>query len=507
MVIKTRPYGAKLTIKLSILVFCILSFYNPRLSFSQAPDTIWTKKFGGTDSDQGFSVQQTDDGGYIIVGSTRSFGAGGSDVYLIKTDSCGNALWTKTYGGSGDDSGYGVQQTSDRGYIIAGSFDCGDWDVWILKTDSLGDTVWTRRYGGANFGNGDHGYAIQEIVGGGYICTGAYGTSMPGDWDIYLICMDTLGDSIWTKHVGFYATDDRGRSVQQTRDGGYIVAGYSAYDVCILKTTAAGSTQWLRVYGDPTRQERSYSVRQRFDDGYVVVGYSGEGSSFLYGDIWMLSVGTSGNLQSSAYFTYGGHLDAGYSVQQTCDSGYVIAGCVYSPTQNYQVCLLKTDSSGNLLWLKVIGGPGLDYGYSVQQTSDIGYIIAGRTNPGNLATGNDVWLLKIAAEPGVEESSVSALHVLAVTIIPNPFSSGVDITWQIPEGIGGGQKSEVGISIYDVAGRLIRGFYPLTPNALHPAHVFWDGKDDSGNAVSAGVYFVKLGTNNYSTTRKVLLVK
>jgi hypothetical protein len=90
---------------------------------------------------------------------------------------------------------------------------------------------------------------------------------------------------------------------------------------------------------------------------------------------------------------------------------------------------------------------------------------------------------------------------------PNPFSSGVDITWQIPEGIGGGQKSEVGISIYDVAGRLIRGFYPLTPNALHPAHVFWDGKDDSGNPVSAGVYFVKLTTDEYRTTRKVLLIK
>jgi hypothetical protein len=174
-------------------------------------------------------VQQTTDGGYIIVGETRPYPSVVCDVYLIKTNSSGDALWTKTFGSAIDGTGYSVQQTTDGGYIIAGSISdgTGSNDVYLIKTNSSGDTLWTKTFGGTEW---DNGFSVQQTTDGGYIVAGSTSSYGAGAYDVYLIKTDSNGDTLWTKTIGDINSNS-GHCVQQTADGGYIVAGrYDAPD-------------------------------------------------------------------------------------------------------------------------------------------------------------------------------------------------------------------------------------------------------------------------------------
>ena len=203
-------------------------------------DSIWAKIFGGTDDESGNSVQQTNDDGYIITGSTKSFGNGDNDIYLIKTDVNGDSIWTKTFGGTDDELGNSVQQTTDGGYIITGStksFGNGDYDIYLIKTDGTGDSIWTKIFGATD---DELGNSVQQTTDGGYIITGTTGSILNGHSDVFLMKTDGNGDSLWTKTFGG-AGLDMGSSVQQTSDGGYIIAGTSSSDVYLIKTDASGN--------------------------------------------------------------------------------------------------------------------------------------------------------------------------------------------------------------------------------------------------------------------------
>ena len=182
---------------------------------ANAQQITFQKTYGGTGNDYANSVQQTTDGGYIIAGYTASFGGDSSHVYLIKTDSLGDTLWTKTYGGDSSDIGNSVQQTTDGGYIVAGttnSFGAGNVDVYLIKTNSIGDTMWTKTYGGTNI---DVGSYVRQTLDGGYIIARYTGSFGAGGFDVYLIKTNSLGDTLWTRtYGGTFA--DFGSSVQQT---------------------------------------------------------------------------------------------------------------------------------------------------------------------------------------------------------------------------------------------------------------------------------------------------
>jgi hypothetical protein len=204
-----------------------------------AGSVAWNKTFGGSSRDHAGSVQQTSDGGYIIAGYTVSYGFAKYDVWLIKTDSSGNEEWNKTFGGSDNDFGYSVQQESDGGYIIAGgtlSYGAGDRDVWLIKTDSAGDETWNRIFGGS--GN-DFGYSVGQTSDGGYIITGSTDSYGAGSRDVWLIKTDPSGNMAWTQTFGGSGQDEA-HSVQQTSGGGYIIAGYtgSYSDVWLIKVSA-----------------------------------------------------------------------------------------------------------------------------------------------------------------------------------------------------------------------------------------------------------------------------
>jgi hypothetical protein len=184
----------------------------------------WDQKIGGGGNDYGYCVRQTTDGGYIIAGYTNSFGAGLNDVYLIKTDTSGNPTWTQTFGGTSNDEGQSVRQTSDGGYIITGftfSYGAGQDDIYLIKTDAGGNPTWTQTFGGANF---DEGYSVRQTSDGGYLIGGTTQTFGGGGIDAYVVKTDASGTKQWDNTYGGPNQDD-GQCADETTDGGFIIAG------------------------------------------------------------------------------------------------------------------------------------------------------------------------------------------------------------------------------------------------------------------------------------------
>jgi len=424
--------------------FSLLTFFFALPTFSQQR---WERTYGGASGDYGHSVQQTSDGGYIVAGLTRSFGAGNYDVYLIKTNASGDTLWTRTYGGKNWDQGNSVQQTTDGGYIIVGytsSFrDTLSDDVYLIKTDASGDTLWTKTYGG-NFG--DEGWSIQQTSDGGYIIAGIT-SSFGVNTDVWLIKTNASGNTLWTRTYGGTSWD-LGEDVKQTTDGGYIIAGWTrsfgnSDQVYLVKTNASGDTIWTRTYGG-TNQDWGNSVQQTLDGGYIVAGWTNS-----FGNTWQVYLIKTNALGDTLWTrTYGGAMEEyGYSVHQTTDRGYIVVGVTSSFGNNYQVYLIKTNASGDTLWTRTYGGAAYDEGRTVQQTSDGGYIIAGSTasfGPGSY----DVYLIKTDANGNVgteRGQGFEGPRVQGLKITPNPFISFATLP---------GHEAER-FSLYDIAGRRV----------------------------------------------------
>jgi hypothetical protein len=309
-------------------------------------DTLWTCTLGGTEMDEVASVEETGDGGFIVAGWTWSFGPGfGSNVYLAGLDSGGNVLWTRDYGESSDDEARSVRQTVDGGYVVVGSTgSAGLADVWMLRTDGDGDTLWTRTYGGADF---DKGYSVQVAPDNGYIIAGSTSSFGAGSDDVYLVRTDSLGDTLWTRTYGG-ADFDIGLAVDLTADSGFIITG-STYsfgagfeDVYLIKTDARGDTNWTRTFGFPYA-DLGYGVQQTTDGGYVVAGYAEPPGSYIP-DAFLLKVATGGETLWTRMFGGAGEDDA-TSVAQTSDGGYVVAGYT-ELSGSGDIWLIKTDSLG-----------------------------------------------------------------------------------------------------------------------------------------------------------------
>ena len=434
----------------------------------------WIRNYGGAGDDLGLSVQQTSDGGYIVTGYTNSFG-NGNQVYLIKTNASGDTLWTKTYGGTRDDGGYSVQQTQDGSYIVAGytnSFGSGS-QVYFIKTNASGDTLWTRAYGGAR---DDAGFSVQQTQDMGYIVAGRT-ISFGDSFQVYLIKTNTLGDTLWTRAYGG-ADWDEGFSVQQTQDTGYIIAGYSRSiaQVYLIKTNARGDTLWTRHYGG-AGDDGGRAVLQTQDGGFIVVGWSFSLGNF--NQVYLIKTNAGGDTLWTR--TYGGtDNEVGYSVRQTQDGGFIIAGYTWSFGNGSQVYLIKTNASGDTLWTRTYGGASLDGGWSVQQTSDGGYIIAGGTISFGDTLG-DVYLIKTDANGnvGVEVSPSHESRVTSYKATPNPFTSFARVL---------GHSSDR-FALYDISGRKVGSYMG----------------DRIGFDLSSGIYFLKPGSQDAKLLRIVKL--
>ena len=361
-----------------------------------APATLepaWFTTFGGPGGDEAWSALQTADGGYVVAGVTESYGAGGRDVYLIKAGADGSEQWSKTFGESGVDWGYSVQQTADGGYVVTGKSDPaggGGGDVYLIKTDGGGDEQWSSSFGGPGW---DGAYAVRQTSDGGYVVAGKTESYGSGDADAYLIKTDEEGKERWSKFFGG-PDADWASSVIQAADGGYVLAGVTrsfgegVRNVYLVKTDQKGDEEWSRTFGDQqtTVVWWVWSAQQTSDGGYVIAFVAG-------GDAYLLK--TDGQGREQWRRSFGGEMaDGAWSVQQTSDGGYVVAG----DTESYgaggtDVYLVKTDSEGVEQWSSTFGGPRDEFAWSIRQTADGGYVVAGKTDSYGVG-GGDVLLIK-----------------------------------------------------------------------------------------------------------------
>jgi len=343
----------------------------------------WFKHYGGMNDEWGYSIEQTSDGGYIVAGQTDSYTYGGDDFAIYKLNSSGNKVWFKHYGGAIDDWGRSIQQTSDGGYIVAGyteSFTYGVLDIAVYRLNSSGNKVWFKHFGGAT---NDTSYSIRQTSDNGYVVAGYTSSYSYGGFDMAIYKLNSSGNKVWFKHYGG-AYDEIAFSIEQTSDGGYIVAGKTSSfthgftDHAIYKLDSNGNKVWFKHYGG-TGGDVCLSIQQTSDGGYILAGHT---SSFVHGgyDYAIYKLNSSGNKVWFKHF--GGMNDEwGHSIQQTSDGGYIVAGESNSYTHGgYDFAIYKLNSSGNKTWFKHYGGSSNEYGESIQQTSDGGYVVAGKTN-------------------------------------------------------------------------------------------------------------------------------
>jgi len=440
------------------ILLILLSLFFITNAFSQYPGIQWQKCLGGSADETGYCIRQTSDSGYIVCGSAISNNGdvtgnhGNSDIWVIKLNINGSINWQKTYGGSSSDVGFSIQQTYEGGYILVGytvsndgdvTSNHGGSDIWIIKLNASGGITWQKTYGGTGY---DAGYSISQTTDSGYIVAGNT-KSTDGDVtgfhggldDIWILKINKNGTLLWQKCLG--GSDDdytyNNQVVQQTKEGGYIVAGctrsgdgnVTGYhggagpDAWVIKLNDTGGISWEKTYGG-TSYDEANSILQLSDSSYIigggsastdgdVTGYHGGGSY----DMWVLKITSSGGLTWQKCLGGSGD-DMAYSTQQTTDGGYIFCGYTSSADGDvsnlnggYDMWVVKLNATGSLLTQTALGGDSDDFAYSVRQTFDNGYVLTGYTKShngdvsgkhGGTDGSEDMWVVKLNKNLKVE---------------------------------------------------------------------------------------------------------
>ncbi len=304
--------------------------------------------------------------------------------------------WTQTYGGTGDDGGQSMVLTSDGGIVIAGFKSPGAYlynDVLLMKTDASGNELWSRIY---NPGLNDWGRSLKQTQDGGFIIAGMTEVN-PQTFDPFLIKTDSEGIVQWQQQYDYgFGEDDRGHAVWQTSDGGYILAGqtwlmhgaFGNYDIYIVKTDMNGNVQWKKVfYRENEGADVALAVQQLEDGGYIIGGFTQSSNWASY----IIRTDSLGNAIWSNIYP-GAWQSECYDIQATPDGGFIYTGTESSFTTDTDVLLGKLDGNGNLLWKKIFGSVDADQGESIQQLSDGGFTIAGMSASGG--NGYNMYVLR-----------------------------------------------------------------------------------------------------------------
>jgi hypothetical protein len=325
--------------------------------------------FGASD-DWFYTINKTSDNNLLMIGATSSFGAGGSDVMVAKTNKDGDTLWTKTYGGALTDLGYNFTQMSDSGYLfcaMSSSWNGGtNSDAYLIRTNSNGDTLWTNSFGGAD---DESFYSAAELTPGGNIIAAGFTESFgAGANDVFIVKLNANGNLIWAKAFGAFSYDFM-YSMLLTSDGKILITGSTLSsgagnnDAMVMKMDTLGNLLWTKTFGS-TDVDEAYFATETPEGNYLVCGSTAFGAGNY--DAWLLKLDSSGVLFWNK--TYGGSAgveDANYIVA-AAGGNYILAGRTGSfGAGNDDFFLFNVDTSGSLHWAKAIGGAFNDPGYGV----------------------------------------------------------------------------------------------------------------------------------------------
>ena len=375
----------------------------------------WDKTFGGNSEDMGFSIIQTENGGYAVSGYTMldrekrkdtwraKLGyivlteEKKQDFWIIKIDKNGNMEWDETFGEKGTDIANSITQTKDRGYIIAGfiwTVYASKQDFWIIKLDENGNIEWGKTFDGDE---NDIAYSIIQTEDGGYAVAGSTGVRVWGETNCWVIKLDAKGNMEWDNNFGGTGWDEI-YSIIQTKDGSFITTGCvwskgaGRGDVRVAKLNKRGDLVWDKTFGGSENDE-AYSIFQTNDGGYAIAGFTvleDTGDR----DIWVIKLDKEGNKVWDR--TFGGTSeDWANSIIQNKNGNYVVAGWTKSMgAGKTDVWIVKLDKRGNLVWDKTFGGSENDEAHSIIQTNDGGYAVVGWTKSKG-AGNSDVWVIKL----------------------------------------------------------------------------------------------------------------
>ncbi|MCL0096745.1 Ig-like domain-containing protein, partial [Thermodesulfovibrionales bacterium] len=351
------------------------------------------------DLGRAYSIQQTNDGGFIIAGTTGStafVGIEKSDAWLIKLDAQGNKEWHRTFDRDLEDVARSVQQTADGGFIIAGSTGrrTNGWPnnaFWVIKTDEEGNKEWDSTF---NRWRSDTAFSIQQTADEGFIIAGRswrmyWGLGQGVHW---LVRIDAQGNKEWD-HVLDFAWRECIHLVQETQDGNFIVAGRSIVrwvgdSLWIIEIDTHGNRIWEHIYPFCRDRYGSLNLVQRTTDGGFIIHFT---------DLHLLKLNVQADREWKRTFEQADHVSWGHTVQQTTDGGFIFAANSrgVGGRDDTDIWLVKTDAQGNKEWEHTFGGTDRDLALSVQQTSDGGFIITGKTMFPD-ATHWSLWLIKLA---------------------------------------------------------------------------------------------------------------
>ncbi|UTN03389.1 T9SS type A sorting domain-containing protein [Flavobacterium bizetiae] len=543
----------------------LLLFVFPLFAHSQ--DILWEKSYGGAHADYLFDAQPTADYGFVLAGSSLSNKTGNKtddnqgdlDFWIWKMNEKGDLDWQKSIGGSGFDLLQSIKNTRDGGFILAGTSssstgfqkkeDCkGITDFWVVKLDASGGEQWQRTIGGSGQ---DELLCAFQTKDGGYILGGSSSSNPPvisikpdaksitttkadlfnkseksrGNMDYWIVKLDKQGDIEWQRTYGGQYADVL-RSMEQTTDNGYILAGYSNSpisgdktvsnkgigDFWIIKITDTGEIQWQNTYG-AEGDDQPYVIHQTSDEGYIVGGNSNSKNALTTmggivsngTDYWVLKLARDGEVLWSKTYDFG-KVDILTSLVENKDQTYLIGG--YAQSENKRpregivgkamnmvnkekdgindYIALKIDEKGEEIWKKTVGSAGEDILRKLVETRDGGYLMAGTSNSsaskdknGSIG-GNDFWVVKLKDKEKVEKVKSS------IEAIPNPVTTftNVIIGYDFKEGTA---------TLVDMTGRILQEF-GITSRTV-PVNL---------STYSEGIYIIKIKTDVKTESVKVI---